>query len=281
MELVVDRLTVDDKKRLVSVPHIRETDKEDADAGIGAGYGALARKSEPEITKDGVTEAKAIELKSMSRLVKTPEKSVQVATNSANNDQYTGKLVSDFMNSEERDGVIAVKAPVFGDSRKSTLIDMGTFPVGIVFDDDADLIKLELKAERLQEQTEGDLKCEQHSVDADTAIRSAKNHEYYKLLHENNTWKLSLALKDLPFVARNPIRKAQMLAHLGNDLLMSKESLEKSTNQLRAACVGQDRFWRRYWKLPKADDIFIEARESAQNDICRYQALESMDDEKH
>ncbi|EDV90869.1 GH22449 [Drosophila grimshawi] len=39
-----------------------------------------------------------------------------------------------------------------------------------------------------------------------------------------------------------------------------------------------DRFCRRYWKLLKADGIFIEAQESAQNDICRYQALESMDD---
>ncbi|EDV94249.1 GH13909 [Drosophila grimshawi] len=62
---------------------------------------------------------------------------------------------------------------------------------------------------------------------------------------------------------------------------MSDEALKKSSNQLRAACFVQDRFWRRYWKLPKVDGIFIEAQESAQNDICRYQALESMDDEKH
>ncbi|EDW04817.1 GH11736 [Drosophila grimshawi] len=41
MELVVDRLKVDDKKRLVSEPHIIETDKEDVDAGIGAGYGEV------------------------------------------------------------------------------------------------------------------------------------------------------------------------------------------------------------------------------------------------
>ncbi|EDV98647.1 GH22275 [Drosophila grimshawi] len=134
-------------------------------------------------------------------------------TNSANGDQDTGKLVSDFMNSVERDGVITVKAPAFGDNRKSTLIDMGIVPVGIVFNDDADLVKLELKAERLQEQSKEDLKCEQHSVktftplssgkirqmhgitvdrererrvpdrhqvDANTAMRSAKNHEYYK-----------------------------------------------------------------------------------------------------
>ncbi|EDV94218.1 GH22185 [Drosophila grimshawi] len=143
---------------------------------------------------------------------------------------------------------------------------MGIVPVGIVFDDDADLVNLELKAERLQEEREEDLKCEQHSgktftriscnehvevcskretystyrvdcaqgkwgtplqsfgairqmhgitvvrererrvldhhqVDGDTAMRSAKNHEYYKLLHENDTMKLPRALKDLPFVA--------------------------------------------------------------------------------
>ncbi|KRJ99516.1 bromodomain adjacent to zinc finger domain protein 2B isoform X5 [Drosophila yakuba] len=63
--------------------------------------------------------------------------------------------------------------------------------------------------------------------------------------------------------------------------LNCKEALEKSTNQLRAACFGQDRFWRRYWKLPKAGGIFIEALESAQNDICGYhEALEGMDDKK-
>ncbi|EDV94251.1 GH13907 [Drosophila grimshawi] len=71
-----------------------------------------------------------------------------------------------------------------------------------------------------------------------------------------------------------------MLANLCNGLLMREEAVEKSTNQLRAACFVQDRFRRGYWKLPKVDGIFIEAR-SAQNDICRYHALESMDDEKH
>ncbi|EDV98041.1 GH14359 [Drosophila grimshawi] len=61
-----------------------------------------------------------------------------------------------------------------------------------------------------------------HHVDADTATHSAKNHECYKLLHKNETWKLLHALKDLPFVVLNPTRKAQMLAHLCNDLLMNK-----------------------------------------------------------
>ncbi|EDW04822.1 GH23734 [Drosophila grimshawi] len=50
----------------------------------------MAPTSEPEITKAGVTVAKAIELKRMSRLVKTP-----VTTISANCYLSIGKLVSD------------------------------------------------------------------------------------------------------------------------------------------------------------------------------------------
>ncbi|EDV92879.1 GH18588 [Drosophila grimshawi] len=53
MELIADRLKVGDKKRLVSEPLIIETDKEDADAGIGAGYGEVAPTSIPNSTKDG------------------------------------------------------------------------------------------------------------------------------------------------------------------------------------------------------------------------------------
>ncbi|EDV91607.1 GH22609 [Drosophila grimshawi] len=49
-----------------------------------------------------------------------------------------------------------------------------------------------------------------HQVDAATTTHSAKNHEYNNLLHENNTWKLSHALKYLPFVALYSTRKAQM-----------------------------------------------------------------------
>lgn len=39
--------------------------------------------------------------------------------------------------------VAAVKAPGFGDNRKSTLHDMAISTGGIVFGDDADLVKLE------------------------------------------------------------------------------------------------------------------------------------------
>lgn len=54
----------------------------------------------------------------------------------------------------------------------------------------------------------------------------------------------------------------------------NKMMLEQSCNALRATCYGQDRFWRRYWHLPKAGGIFIEALESAQPDILKYHAID-------
>lgn len=44
------------------------------------------------------------------------------------------------------------------------------------------------------------------------------------------------------------------------------QTLNTSCHQLRATCFGQDRFWRRYWTLPKAGGMFIEAMESADPD---------------
>ncbi len=54
----------------------------------------------------------------------------------------------------------------------------------------------------------------------------------------------------------------------------NKMLLEQSCNQLRATCYGQDRFWRRYWYLPKAGGIFVEGLESAQPDILKYHSLD-------
>lgn len=42
------------------------------------------------------------------------------------------------------------------------------------------------------------------------------------------------------------------------------QALNASCHQLRATCYGQDRYWRRYWSLPKAGGIFVEAMESAE-----------------
>lgn len=71
-----------------------------------------------------------------------------------------------------------------------------------------------------------------HQIDADTVVHTGKNAEYYKLLHENETWKMSQALKDRPFVALNPTKKTQILAHLCNDLLMNKAVLKQIDNSL-------------------------------------------------
>lgn len=52
----------------------------------------------------------------------------------------------------------------------------------------------------------------------------------------------------------------------------TKQQLQKSLNSLRAKHYGQDRFWRRYWYLPKCGGIFVEGLESAQSDILKYQS---------
>lgn len=54
----------------------------------------------------------------------------------------------------------------------------------------------------------------------------------------------------------------------------NKMMLEQSCNALRATCYGQDRFWRRYWHLPKTGGIFVEALESAQPDVLKYHGID-------
>lgn len=50
----------------------------------------------------------------------------------------------------------------------------------------------------------------------------------------------------------------------------NKVLIEQSSNSLRATCYGQDRFWRRYWHLPRTGGIFVEGLESAQPEILKY-----------
>ncbi|XP_062535257.1 bromodomain adjacent to zinc finger domain protein 2B-like isoform X2 [Armigeres subalbatus] len=55
----------------------------------------------------------------------------------------------------------------------------------------------------------------------------------------------------------------------------NKQQLEHALNQLRVKCFGQDRYWRRYWNLSKCGGIYVEAMESAQQDMYKYEnALE-------
>lgn len=58
-------------------------------------------------------------------------------------------------------------------------------------------------------------------------------------------------------------------------LKQSEEQLQKlnqSSKSLRAHVFGQDRYWRRFWELPCAGGIFIEAMESAEPEILSLQA---------
>lgn len=52
----------------------------------------------------------------------------------------------------------------------------------------------------------------------------------------------------------------------------TKKQLQNALNSLRAKHYGQDRYWRRYWYLPKCGGIYVEGLESAQNDIFKYQS---------
>lgn len=53
---------------------------------------------------------------------------------------------------------------------------------------------------------------------------------------------------------------------------LTKKQLQKSLNSLRSKHYGQDRYWRRYWYLPKCGGIYVEGLESAQKDIYKYQS---------
>lgn len=45
------------------------------------------------------------------------------------------------------------------------------------------------------------------------------------------------------------------------------QALNSSAGQLRATCYGQDRYWRRYWSLPKVGGVFVEGIESAEPEL--------------
>ncbi|XP_055539532.1 uncharacterized protein LOC129726625 isoform X4 [Wyeomyia smithii] len=51
----------------------------------------------------------------------------------------------------------------------------------------------------------------------------------------------------------------------------NKQQLEHALNQLRVKCFGQDRYWRRYWNLSKCGGIYVEAMESTQPDVSKYE----------
>lgn len=76
--------------------------------------------------------------------------------------------------------------------------------------------------------------ADHHQLDPEQMITTGKNKEYYEHLQQNQTWKLSECLKDKPFVALNPTVKAEILAHLCNDLLLNKAVVRQIENSLDA-----------------------------------------------
>lgn len=58
------------------------------------------------------------------------------------------------------------------------------------------------------------------------------------------------------------------------------QSLNASSHQLRATCYGQDRYWRRYWCLPKAGGIFVEGMESAEPELFEKHQASNMDEDR-
>ncbi|KAJ0170230.1 hypothetical protein K1T71_014158 [Dendrolimus kikuchii] len=82
-----------------------------------------------------------------------------------------------------------------------------------------------LTAERERERRVAD----HHQNDAEMlhTCASTKNAAYYEHLHNNNTYKLSEALRDKPFLALNATTKAKILAFLCDELLQNKAVLRQ------------------------------------------------------
>lgn len=76
--------------------------------------------------------------------------------------------------------------------------------------------------------------ADHHQIDSEVLLNTGKNREYYECLQQNRTWKLSECLKDKPFSALNPTTKAEVLAHLCNDLLMNKAVIKQIESSIDA-----------------------------------------------
>uniref|UniRef100_A0A1Y1JV23 Bromodomain adjacent to zinc finger domain protein 2B n=1 Tax=Photinus pyralis TaxID=7054 RepID=A0A1Y1JV23_PHOPY len=51
------------------------------------------------------------------------------------------------------------------------------------------------------------------------------------------------------------------------------QCLNHASHQLRATCYGQDRYWRRYWSLPKGGGVYVEAIESSDPEVLKQQEI--------
>ena len=80
----------------------------------------------------------------------------------------------------------------------------------------------------------------------------------------HNAFLSPLKDEDKNLTAEELNRKMERLMRQSENSL---QALSTSAQQLRAICFGQDRCWRRYWTLPCAGGVFVEAMESAEPDV--------------
>ncbi|XP_063919473.1 bromodomain adjacent to zinc finger domain protein 2B-like isoform X4 [Zophobas morio] len=78
-----------------------------------------------------------------------------------------------------------------------------------------------------------------------------KNSQYYELLHENATWKLSDMLKDKPYMALSPTCKAEILAFLCNELLQNKAVIRQIESSLESVAHQKKEKWLMDTKIRK------------------------------
>lgn len=70
-----------------------------------------------------------------------------------------------------------------------------------------------------------------------------KNAQYYELLHNNPTYKLSDLLKDKPFMALSPTNKAEILAFICNELLQNKAVIRQIESSLESVAHQKKEKW--------------------------------------
>lgn len=90
-------------------------------------------------------------------------------------------------------------------------------------------------------------------------------------LDDDNTDEESEELEEDEDTAMSSDEVQKKLEKILEQSFHTKKQLQKALNSLRAKHYGQDRYWRRYWYLPKCGGIYVEGLESAQNDIYKYQ----------
>lgn len=140
--------------------------------------------------------------------------------------------------------------------------------------------KQEAEAEAEKESNGSDEKADAKEPEDAPAIKTedipakALTHEIglvSEKLDEENTDDDSEELEEDEDTAMTSDEIQKKLEKILEQSFHTKKQLQKALNSLRAKHYGQDRYWRRYWYLPKCGGIYIEGLESAQNDLYKYQ----------